>query len=147
MQLLSFEEEDPLHGEALKKTDAFLARVNFYESEYHLLDQLKSSVQAQQRLVILVDAPTSKVMVPCALLDRVVTVVNAVKTQRITIMAFAGPRLDLLSALATKLKISLPLMSSYTVQLTSGSHQKFRSPPSFVQLLVTKASIVRAWHS
>ncbi len=113
-------EVDPLREKTDNKVVAAMGSLNYYSSIQALTESIAGIVMPTQKVLVLIDAPTSKVKVLSALLDKTAALVKTLTTKRIKIVTTVGSRLDLNSAIYNKCHVDFPTMSHHVVSLTHG---------------------------
>eukprot|EP00959_Pyramimonas_sp_CCMP1952_P047969 1001400-Pyramimonas_sp.AAC.1 len=86
-------------------------------------ENLRNLVGPSSKIVVLVDACTSKAKIPLALLEQVASVVKDVPTTKIRVLTTAAGRLELLVACSNKAAAIFPEGNQFTVQLVRSSRQ------------------------
>ena len=100
--VLEEEEPDPTKEAARKKTDIALGKLNFYRSIQEMIRTLPAIVHPSHAVMLVVEAPTSKLRVVLEMLELAKSVVDALTTKEVCIAIPTGTRIDLLSAVANK---------------------------------------------
>ncbi len=101
-EYLEMEEIDPVKDEAVKRREKAMEKLQYYESLAELIKCLPLSVRPSQAVILVCEAPTSKLRVNTEALESLKLVTDCLPTQKLLIMTYAGQRLDLLNAIATK---------------------------------------------
>ncbi|CAK0910476.1 unnamed protein product, partial [Prorocentrum cordatum] len=134
------EDRDPAEEAASILAGAFLDAVHVYENEQAMKENLRNLVGPSSKIVVLVDACTSKAKIPLALLEQVASVVKDVPTTKIRVLTTAAGRLELLVACSNKAAAIFPEGNQFTVQLVRSSRQtgsgRGAKRPQHVQLLM-----------
>ena len=112
-------------------------KLNYYGTVEELQASIVGQVLPTQKVFAIVDAHTSKARIPLSLLEALAKVLQAVTSGKVRLAVTAGTRLDLLVAIMNKIQVVFPNLQQFTVQLTSGTVQKLKRRPSFVQFAVS----------
>ncbi len=137
---MRLEEQDPVLEEAKRLTEITLDRVTLYGEAAKMEGDIAAQVGDGQKVLVLVDAPTSKPKVVLSLLETVGGLVKSLATQRVRVLMTASSRLDLLLAGVNKMQTTFGDGSHFTVQLVRAAKQRLRLKPAYVQLMVRKAA-------
>ena len=103
--VLEEEEPDPTKEAAVKKTDMALARLQYYSSLDEMKRCLPAIVHPSHAVMVIVEAPTSKLRVALEMLEQAKGVVEALTTKEVCIVIPSGSRVDLLSAVTAKVDL------------------------------------------
>ncbi len=117
------EEVDEVRVQADAKTDVAMTRINYYKHDEGMISGLKSLVMPGSKVMIHIDAPTSKQSVVSKLVDKVEALVKLLPTRKLKIVVTTGSRVDILSNTYNKLQLAFPSMQVYWVSLTHGDKQ------------------------
>jgi hypothetical protein len=100
--VLEEEEPDPTKDAAMKKTDIALGKQQYYSSLQEMQRCLPAIVHPSHSVMVLVEAPTSKLRVVLEMLEQAKSVAEVLTTKQVCIAIPSGLRVDLLSAVANK---------------------------------------------
>ena len=114
------------------------SRLERFETLDDLITRLLSNFKSNERVMILVVAPTSKVRVNHDLLDKAAQIftrlIPLTAPEDRAVLAVCGQRVSLLSAIANEFDTATLTPQHYTVMLTKGDTQTKKSRPCFVEL-------------
>jgi hypothetical protein len=97
-------------------------------------------IMPSAKVMFFVDAPTSKPKVVVGLLDKVLALSKSLPTKKFKVVVSAGTRLDLVSAVWSKMSLCFPTLQIYNVQLSHGTRQHQKRRPSYLLLAVASDS-------
>jgi hypothetical protein len=98
----ALEKPDPMRDAAMKKTDIALGKLQYYNDLQEVTRCLPAIVRPSHSVMVLVEAPTSKLRVVLELMEKAKSIVDTLGTKQVCIAIPSGPRLDLLSTVANK---------------------------------------------
>ena len=101
-EALEMDEVDPVEEEAVKATHKVMERVQFYDTFDQLMAALPALVNPSEAVVILVEAPTSKMRANIELFELAMKVTETISSKKCCVLMNAGLRLDLASAMYNK---------------------------------------------
>ena len=141
---LTDDPQDPLVPPARQQTLAAASALQRYSSVEELTKTLIQNLNPKDRVVILIDAPTSQVSVNHLLVDRAASICRALSTvtspEDRSVIIVTGGRLSLLSAMSSKLDTVNMTPQHYTVMLKRGDTQNVRHRPSFLEVATAQKS-------
>ena len=129
-------EIDPVATAAAAKTELALSALNYYTSWTEAAETLNHSVLPTSKVLLLLDAPTSKSKCVSKLIDQLATLSKTLCTKKQKLVVVTGSRLDHSSAAYNKLQLCFASYTIYSVQLTHGSVQSKRRRPAFMLVAV-----------
>ena len=95
-------EPDPAKEAAMQKTDMAMRNLQYYDSVASMKRILPAIVHPSQSVMVLVEAPTSKLRVVLEMMELTKDVLDALMTKEFCIAIPVGARIDLLSAVQNK---------------------------------------------
>ena len=135
------DEVDPFEEVACAKTDMALTKLSYYESGNALLKTLPTVVMPSHRLVVMIDAPTSKAQIVVKLIDSAAATVKASPCKNWKVVVSVGSRPDLFACVNSKMGQAFPKTWVVNIQLTSGDKQNKRRKPAFLVVAVPPDSL------
>jgi hypothetical protein len=136
------EEEDPLRNLVEPKVSSAPAKINQYESFEDMKTTLANQVTSNQTVAIVVDSPTSRVKCVTPMIDSAAAIIGRLASKRVHILVPVGGRLDLLSAVHSRLATQLPnTFQQFCLQLNSGTDQRIRKKVGHMQYAVSKEAL------
>lgn len=128
---VAIEEADPVADVVEKKVEAALFRMHFHDTPAALANALALEALPSHKVLVLVDAQTSKARVGVKLVEAAASIMAILPgTKRLIVTA--GPRLDYLLALGNKAKVVCASMQHFTVQLAAGTTQQGNRRPAYM---------------
>ena len=124
---------DPVKAVVSNRVEAAMSKINIYDTLDSLTQCLVAQVVSSQKIVILVDAPTSRSRVLMTLLDWVGEFLSKCPSKLVRVLVPCGGRLDLLSAANVRLTVSASTLNQFTVLLTAQGAQQLRKKVKFMQ--------------
>lgn len=128
-------EPDPIMLRASTLLATEMLHVSTFTSAPDLVADIEQHVFASQRLLFVVDAPTSKIRVLIDMMKTVATILAKGPVQEnFSLIMPVGSRLDVLSAMSMKLKelFPKPKHSAFAIQLSSSNVQTSRACPQYL---------------
>ncbi len=122
--------------QAQRQAQGSLDRMQFFETEQALLQELPRKLSAKQRAIFVVEAPTSRQKTHIGWLELVNDVLKGSQMTTCTILGLASTRLDLLAASHMKGTALWPTACHYVVMLTAGDKQTAQQKPRYVHVVV-----------
>ena len=101
---------------------------------------LNHSVMPTSKVLLIVDAPTSRAKTVPKMIEQLEAVSKTLSTKKQKFVVITGSRLELSSAAFNKLELSFPSNTTYGVQLTHGTMQSKRRRPAFMLVSVPPES-------
>ena len=133
-------EVDTVAVTAAAKTELALTGLNSYKSWQEAHETLNHSVMPTSKVLLIVDAPTSKAKTVTKMIEQLEAVSKTLSTKKQKFVVITGSRLELSSAAFNKLELSFPSNTTYGVQLTHGTMQSKRRRPAFMLVSVPPES-------
>ena len=139
-------EADPARERAEERAFCTRLRVTYYEDAKQLFEFMRKEVVPGQKVLIFVDACTSKARIIGALLYAAVLLCKPLQAMNadnaaIALMASVGRRLDILSYVDAQLHSKFPNMAHFIVLLSHGQVQSSRKLPRYLRLSATTSAI------
>ena len=135
------DEVDPLDEKAKGKTDMALTKLSYYDSGDDMLKILPSVVMPSHRVLVLIDAPTSKSKVVVKLIDQAAATLKCLSSKQCKVAVSVGNRPDLFAAVNSKLELAFPKSNTFNIQLISGDKQSKRRKPAFLVVSLPSDSL------
>lgn len=111
-EALEMDEVDPVEEEAVRATHKTLERVQFYDDFNQLVASLPALVNPSEAVLILVEAPTSKMRANIDLFEQAMKLAEKITNKKVCLLMNSGLRLDLASAMYNK---GEALLSAYRI--------------------------------
>jgi hypothetical protein len=99
---MELEELDPAQEAAKDKTEKALDQASYYETVEDLMKTVPALINPSQSVLIMVEAPTSKLSTNFKLLDQATALMKKISTNRAALIANGGHRIDLAAAMLNK---------------------------------------------
>ena len=125
--------EDPVKTKAMSLSQPDLNRISMHVDNLDTFTkEVTSRVLPSQKVIFVVDCPTSKAKVVLAMIERVAAIVNDLAMHRYIMLIPVGHRFDLLNAVTGNVKIHFPRRRGYVIQCVASDMQADRIVPSYV---------------
>ncbi len=130
------EEVDRVAIAAAAKTEVALSTVNYYASWPEVIETVSHTTMPTSKLLLLVDAPTSKSKILLKMIDQLAGISKIVTSKKIKVLVNAGTRIDLCASASNKLALAFPSYNVFKVQLSHGAVQSKRRRPASLLVAV-----------
>jgi hypothetical protein len=141
---------DTARSAAEAKVSSALSRIHYYTDLPELATVLSRQIVASEKIIIFVDASTSKVRVPLGVLDKVSKFLQvhghsapparAGTPLRVRMLIPMGNRMDVAVALQKKLDTEFPTLETFIIQVTCGPQQGLKKRPQLCIFSVDQGS-------
>ena len=126
-------ELDPCVLAAENKTEANMAKLVFHRGDHEeFISICSDNLLVSKPTWILIDAQTSKLKILLQHIENVATMVRKVQITSGRLIVFAGRRIDVLGAVATKMSTAFSQWSQFTLTLSKNESQRFNEKPCYV---------------
>jgi hypothetical protein len=130
------EEVDPEEAALQQTAQKEFDNVHIITDRTTFLPHLAGRLFSSQRVIFLIDAPTSRIKVVSEYIDLIQQASAAGKIDKYVIGVTAGRRYDLLAAIQAKVASSFPKIPAFTSILVAGENQTLRVSSQFLALLI-----------
>ena len=99
--------QDPAREAAAAKTEAAFNKINYYDNMRDAKRLLSQIILPSQKVLIVVDTPTSKSRTPLAIIDSITDVIKTLGVTKYRILVPEGTRMDLAVAVQNKMTVGM----------------------------------------